>query len=327
MLSWIVVNHRLLIVLLSERPVRHAFAYIDSVLYPTLEILLWKLLTLPAIGAAIALFFVPIPTKYVFRKWLQNRKQLREIRSEVEGLALLTVEEGKELRSKFAETVDEYETEIGRLRVENDRLKKGAEETNDKNETVEAEEGAYSAVKMYVLTKMASYSNEVVSLGHLKQELGDSLELRVAIDEMQSADLLNQSGAGDEVMLHMRPKGRRQLLDWRNAIDSNTSISAAVVGASTSVESRGRQIDYDPKEHTIWINRVSKELFATSAQKNDHYLELLRGRVGQNPNIMVRFYQLVEGPDGVYRVDDESYVEYGEHVLGSVYMPIPVRES
>lgn len=123
-ISWIVWNHRMILVLFSGMSAQEKFAYIDGVLYsePNTKWLLW--LVGPAATALLALFIYPYPAKWVYRFWRQRQRELREIRQQIEDSTPLTIDESRKLRRQIIDIQSDYEQQLTKRSEEIERFKK-----------------------------------------------------------------------------------------------------------------------------------------------------------------------------------------------------------
>lgn len=106
-LSWLVVNYRALVVVLSGSSFKEKFAYIDAVLYPNELIIGLKCIGIPLVLAILYIYVLPIPTEGVYRWTLDRQRRLNKIAREVAGEQLLSVDQSREFleQVKLAEDV------------------------------------------------------------------------------------------------------------------------------------------------------------------------------------------------------------------------------
>lgn len=99
-LSWIGVNYRAVIVVLSGSSFQEKFKYLDSVLYPDYVIIGLKCLIAPFLLAIFYIYLLPIPTEGVYRWTLNRQRRLNRIAREVAGEQLLSVEQTRDILEK-----------------------------------------------------------------------------------------------------------------------------------------------------------------------------------------------------------------------------------
>lgn len=121
--SWVLWNHRFFTVLLSGMEPIAKFEVIDTVLYPTVDCLLWRMVAFPLLTTVIFIFLYPYPARFVFEFTRKQQKHLKEIRQRIEDETPLTIAEAKELRSAALQAQLHYEKDMQALAEENQQLR------------------------------------------------------------------------------------------------------------------------------------------------------------------------------------------------------------
>ncbi|MHC9014480.1 hypothetical protein [Stenotrophomonas bentonitica] len=96
-LSWLAINYRALLVLLSSTTFEQKFAYLDGELYADPNVVAVKCFFGPLLLALLYIYALPRPTEAVYRRALRHQRELNEIAREVAGQRLLSQEEAEEL--------------------------------------------------------------------------------------------------------------------------------------------------------------------------------------------------------------------------------------
>ncbi|WP_299341716.1 hypothetical protein [uncultured Pseudoxanthomonas sp.] len=110
-ISWAVWNYRMIFTLLSSQKIHWRFEYVDSVLYPTWQHVVFLQVVLPVVTALLYIYAFPIPAKIVFEHSLRNKVALSNAAKEIEGKRVLSHEEAEELRSQIVQAEARRATE------------------------------------------------------------------------------------------------------------------------------------------------------------------------------------------------------------------------
>ncbi|WP_342040436.1 winged helix-turn-helix domain-containing protein [Aeromonas caviae] len=122
--SWCLWNYKLLLLIISDTPVLEKFRIINEGIYPTHMCAIIYGIALPTITALAYIYIYPYPAEYVFRHSQKRQKRLSDIKREVEGNTLLSVNESRELRHKQYALEEQYNIEIDKKDNEIESLKK-----------------------------------------------------------------------------------------------------------------------------------------------------------------------------------------------------------
>lgn len=148
-ISFIVWNHRLLVVLFSGMTVEQKFSYIDEVLYATVLAKTILLAIGPLITAIFFLYVYPHPAKWVYQYWRARQKELKDIRRKIEDETPLTIEQSRRIRRQITDVQADYEEELQRQTTQvaqlKDLLAERSTEIDELKEVLEASSAAGSA--------------------------------------------------------------------------------------------------------------------------------------------------------------------------------------
>lgn len=127
--SWTLWNYKLPLLLLSNEPILEKYRIISEVLYANDKNIYIYGLACPLITSFLYIFIYPYPAKFVFRFTQTQQRVMSNLKREIEGEALLTVKESRELRNQLYSLEDTFQkdlvqkdTEIEQLKAEVDRL-------------------------------------------------------------------------------------------------------------------------------------------------------------------------------------------------------------
>lgn len=166
-ISWLLWNHRIIVVLFSDKNVEAKFNYIDNVLLG--DGVLWTfgyVFFFPFLIALAYIYVYPYPALWVFEFHRKMKIKLSNAKKKIDNDRLITSEEHFELKLNMDSIDDEYEE---RLSIKDDQIKKmefkivrliaNRVRLNDKNEEVKEVEGVeklkLSEKALYVLEQCA----------------------------------------------------------------------------------------------------------------------------------------------------------------------------
>jgi hypothetical protein len=123
LISWAAWNFRLLLVVVGDGKYNEKITYIAQVLYPRWYDVAIFWFVGPLLTAAVFIYLYPYPARKVYEHSANEQKKLRELRRQVEGDELLTVEEARDLRQKHLDMQIRFDTQIKALEGERDSLR------------------------------------------------------------------------------------------------------------------------------------------------------------------------------------------------------------
>lgn len=121
--AWCVFNYKIILIILSDLQYTQKSEYIDALFTPW-----WNYPVrygIPLLWSAFYIFAYPHAAKFVFRKWQKYIKAKRDIKHEIEGTRLLTLEESEAIRTEYLQS----ENKLAELMQNN---KKELQEWKDK---------------------------------------------------------------------------------------------------------------------------------------------------------------------------------------------------
>jgi hypothetical protein len=107
------------VILFSAASVSDTFRLIHEVSFPSYWIVARDGFAVPLAAAAVYIFLLPFPAKYVFEKWRTTQKEINAIKNRVDGDTLLSIDDSRAMRAKERELfskLDEATNEINRLK-------------------------------------------------------------------------------------------------------------------------------------------------------------------------------------------------------------------
>lgn len=147
-LSWIIVNHRMIFVLFSDKPIGWRFGYIDSVMYADWLAVASKGFVVPAAITLAYLYLLPRLTRPVYRRVLEDQREMNDIKRRTDGEQLISVEdrrrallEAKQLKDDASVALRKAEVIEGQaaLRVEEIELQLAKREREARAEVAATE--------------------------------------------------------------------------------------------------------------------------------------------------------------------------------------------
>lgn len=136
--AWSLYNYKIFVILFSKNTVTDTFSLIHQ-RFPDLSAVALHGVLLPAVFAALYLFVLPFPTKWVY-KWVRERqKAIDDIRDEYESHKRLTKEQSNEIRRSMRDqeaVLEELRTKSAQLL---DELKQSQRVIDDLHSKLESE--------------------------------------------------------------------------------------------------------------------------------------------------------------------------------------------
>lgn len=137
LMSWLAWNHRLPIALFSSMPLPQRFGYIDEILYPCWEDVVFKGIVFPLVFATFYLLWYHKPALAIYRVRLRQRQELLDARNAVEKKRLLSLEEADRLRARHQRELDHAQRLAKEVEERNTVLEDAAIVTAKKIEQLE----------------------------------------------------------------------------------------------------------------------------------------------------------------------------------------------
>lgn len=114
-ISCAVWNFKSLAVLfLSALPVEKRFEFISTALYPGNYDSILKVGVYPLVTALVYIFLYPYPAKWVYSFSRKRQHELQEIKKKIEGEALLTLEESRNIRRLMVDLEIDFDKQIAK---------------------------------------------------------------------------------------------------------------------------------------------------------------------------------------------------------------------
>ena len=247
--SWMVVNYKLIVTIFSEGSFETKFDYIDSHLYSSQPCFWLLTLIYPLLGSLIYIFVLPYPARFVFGFSLNRKIELRQMKLTKEKATLLSQEDSNklrldnfELRRSIESLRRESEDEISLLRT---RLKQ-FERPNllPIGESSDVPQGAPEAVvpakllpedQAAVLGALVVAANSQITgidVEYLSKVLGKTItDVRSALDDLLEERLVyslkgaGTSSGGIADIFELTREGRKKAKE-SHAIGDNASTGS-----------------------------------------------------------------------------------------------------
>lgn len=122
-ISWLLVNYKFIIILLSMQSVENKFGLISTMfpidLFIPIASTICKLIILPLIFTAFYIYLYPIPARRVYEHVRKEQLKLEKLRNDIEKSTVLTSEQADELRRRHYLQVEELKLNIKNREEEN----------------------------------------------------------------------------------------------------------------------------------------------------------------------------------------------------------------
>jgi hypothetical protein len=135
-LSWSLWNYKFILLITSSMPPTNKFFIIDTYIYYDKYHIFLNGFLYPLLTSSAIIFIYPYPAKYIYEFWLKKQKELLDIKQNIEGTSLLSLEQSINIRKEIAE-----------IQIYNEK------ELNEKNNKIES-------LKQIIIDK----DNEIASL-------------------------------------------------------------------------------------------------------------------------------------------------------------------
>jgi hypothetical protein len=122
-ISWLIVNYKLIVTIFSDGPYETKLLYIDKILYPSYSDIFFHCALIPLISALLYIFVYPFPAKWVYQFALKRKRDLRKAKQEAENERLLTKVESQKLYSNMYDREQRFDKELQRQIEENNVLR------------------------------------------------------------------------------------------------------------------------------------------------------------------------------------------------------------
>lgn len=138
-IAWVIWNFRLLMVFVGKGTYQEKFAYIDLTLYPDWRYWAVRGVVIPAATAVAYLWAYPRATRWLAEDHRKQQTQSNNLMKAAEGEILLSVEESRDLRTRFAEAEAAWVKARDLLSSELDNLRFTARGLAEKNAQLQAD--------------------------------------------------------------------------------------------------------------------------------------------------------------------------------------------
>lgn len=208
-ISWLIVNYRLIVAILSDGSLESRLTFIDTNLYPTIQFTIVHGFLFPLAYAFVYIFAYPYPAKWIYKYSLKRQRELHEARQQAENSSVLTLEESQRLRTYYYDReaslqrlIQERQEETEQLRAKITELEK-PQQQNKENITPErvpmrlltAKELTENQAKVLgALSDAENKNREYSSEKDLLETLGYSMtDLRLILEELLMARFVSRT--------------------------------------------------------------------------------------------------------------------------------------
>lgn len=111
-LSWSLWNYKFILLITSSMPPTNKFFIIDTYIFYDKNHIFLNGFLYPLLTSSAIIFIYPYPSRYIYEFWLKKQKELLDIKQNIEGTSLLSLEQSRNIRKEIAEVQIYNENEI-----------------------------------------------------------------------------------------------------------------------------------------------------------------------------------------------------------------------
>lgn len=205
-ISWCIYNYKLIMLIASNEKVLEKYEIIDNTLYPQKclisacsDNIFIQSSLIPIIATLIFIYAYPIFAEPIFKYARGKQKNIANLKKKIDGDALLTVQQGRNLREEIDKLEESSEKEILRKDREIERLKDQLQETpitqetniNDPSSILENDDNDIETLKRQLIRELAKQNDWVADSIVHKALRGPSIESDYIIDALITNNLIN----------------------------------------------------------------------------------------------------------------------------------------
>lgn len=236
-MSWSVINYRLIVAILSDETLEKRLSFIDSVLYPTSQSVFVSGFLFPLVTAMAYIFIYPYPAKWVYQYALKRQRELREARQQAENERVLTFEESQRLRSFYFDRESELQKKMQLRQEENDLLRakiSELEKTQEKPKVLisETSDSSSKISRSRPLTDLEAKALAALSYAennniqrtyesNLQKSVGSNkTELKIVIEDLKRSGLMDYEYDEDgDPCYSLTHEGRKAVKEYMSKQD------------------------------------------------------------------------------------------------------------
>lgn len=124
--SWLVWNHQYLFVLFSDGDVSKRLELARALSFPDHLAIVLRGVVYPLLSGTAFILIYPYPSLWLFSYWYKRQRWTKDARDRIEGLALLTLDESKQIRLAVLKEHIEHEKTVEAMSKQIEDLKASA---------------------------------------------------------------------------------------------------------------------------------------------------------------------------------------------------------
>lgn len=126
-IAWSLWNYKFFVILFSDASIQGTFKLIHEIQFNGAN---WFLngVAIPLLAAAAYIFLLPFPSRYVYRSWKYSQKKTNDIKQEIEGQTLLTLDESRALRTAIRSAEKQVDDARTNAQISRQEARKAEEE-------------------------------------------------------------------------------------------------------------------------------------------------------------------------------------------------------
>jgi DNA-binding MarR family transcriptional regulator len=230
-ISWLIVNYRLVVAILSSEPLEKKLSFIDTVLFPSSQIVVSHGFLIPLAASLAYILLYPYPAKWVYQYALKRQRELRDARQRAENERILTLEESQRLRTYYFDREIELKKQTQERQEEIEQLRAKITQLEESQKNVEATPVGLRVHRKVLSSKdltedlakvlgALSYAEnngiEQTNEKDLQKVLQNNMtDLKIMLEELERANYIQKGFLGNGTPIYsLLHEGRKSLKEY-----------------------------------------------------------------------------------------------------------------
>lgn len=162
LISWCLINYKLILILFSSLPAPEKITYIEFNLFSSAHDYMLKGVFFPLIATLAIILVYPYPAAKIYEISRNNRKKLKEIQQKIDDETPITRDEARKIRKNAVQIHIEFEEQTKRKDSEIELLKSAVHQLTEESKAVIPREKDLTA-KIQELETMAALQRSEIS--------------------------------------------------------------------------------------------------------------------------------------------------------------------
>ncbi|MTZ12800.1 hypothetical protein GNE00_03535 [Pseudomonas sp. JL972] len=281
--SWLLINHKLLVVLFSDVKPWVKFGYINNHLYPDLASLALSGIAYPLLMASFYIFIYPLPARKALLFTLEQKRRTTLEKFEAEKLIPLSYEQVLERIAPLRDKIADLEQEAERRETTTDRLKK----------IIEGQEKSISELGTKISEKQQALDSLEVDLSKAENEikaaksvaekhLSDLENIKLLYNGMKTShEALSEEKAAALTKIENLTDTIKRLSEDRRILKRALELATPSASSSTHELRRntGEQMKRFPKTRMSPVSQKELKSAIDSLTKKDNKVVIKNGQL------------------------------------------------